>query len=152
MSRETWELYYVYNKIIVSFIRRARNIYVLHANSKEYLSEVNNNIGMILRLMFVKSLHTCNSLFREFRATKGVLPPVLENFLVSPCKLKTIWNYMNVENPTGFWSYVKTKKYERIWRKFEINESKDRSKFFPSERLIITNRILSECLNISRCI
>ena len=37
-----------------------------------------------------------------------------------------------------------------MWRKFEINELKDRSKFFPAERLIITNKVIYDCVNISK--
>ena len=52
--------------------------------------------------------------------------------------------------PKGFWPYVKIDKLERMWKKYEVNELKDRSKFFPSERLVITNRIIRNTINISK--
>lgn len=57
---------------------------------------------------------------------------------------------MGIESPSGFSTYRRTKSNEKLWRKFEINELKDRSKFFPAERLTMTNKVISDNINISK--
>jgi hypothetical protein len=57
---------------------------------------------------------------------------------------------MAITSPSGFCTYRRTKSNEKLWRKFEINELKDRSKFFPSERLLITNKVIYDHINLSK--
>ncbi len=117
-SRETWELYYVYNKLVISFTNRVKSLYNVSKNEKKYHEELNNNIGMIFRLMFIKALYICNDMFFKHRQNRGLVPKMVANFFIDKKRLKNIWDYLNIDNPTGFWEYIKTKKTERIWRKF----------------------------------
>jgi hypothetical protein len=122
----------------------------VNKKAKEYLRELDGNIGMILRLMFLKALHMCNDMFYNHREARSIIPRGLSNLWTDKNKLRNIWNHMGIDSPSGFCTYRRTKNNERLWRKFEINELKDRSKFFPSERLIITNKVIYDSLNISK--
>lgn len=136
----------------MSFIKRVKGLYSVNRSEKAYYIELEGNIGMLLRLMFLKALHMCNEMYYEHREMRSLMPRILDNFLFTTdreTKLRTIWYYINIPNPSGFCQYYKIDKLERLWRKFEINELKERSKFFPSERLIITNRVILEMLNLS---
>jgi hypothetical protein len=84
------------------------------------------------------------------RNPKSIIPRAISNIWTDPMILKNIWNHMKIQEPSGFSTYKKNPKKERMWRKFEINELKDRSKFFPSERLILTNKVIYDCINISK--
>jgi hypothetical protein len=73
---------------------------------------------MIFRLMFIKALYICNDMYFNHRENRDILPKMISNFFINKKRLKNIWDYLNIDNPTGFWEYIKTKKTERIWRKF----------------------------------
>ena len=64
-------------------------------------------------------------------------------------KLKNIWNRMGENTPRGYWPYFYSGKLDRIWKKHEISENKDRSKFTPASRTIIIDRIINSQINIS---
>lgn len=62
-DRETWELYYVYNKLITSFMKRVKALYGVSKKNKSYYNELEGNVGMILRLMLLKALSMCNDMY-----------------------------------------------------------------------------------------
>jgi hypothetical protein len=66
-SRNTWELYFIYNKMIIQFIKRTQTLYKVNKKAKDYFQELDGNIGMILRLMFLKAMSICNDLFYNYR-------------------------------------------------------------------------------------
>ena len=66
-TRRTWELYYVYNLMIIEFVKRVQNMYEVDKKCKSYHLELDANVGMILRLMFLKALATCNQMYLEHR-------------------------------------------------------------------------------------
>ena len=43
---------------------------------------------------------------------------MLSNIVTTNTKLKTIWNYMNIETPSGFYTYRKTKNTSKLWKKY----------------------------------
>ena len=62
-DRQTWQLFYVYNKLIISFIKRVKALYGVSRKNKSYYSELQGNLGMILRLMFLKAQCMCNNMY-----------------------------------------------------------------------------------------
>ena len=83
---------------------------------------------------------------------RSIIPRVVSNFCDTEDKqnkLKTIWYHIGISSPSGYFTYERIEKAERLWRKYEVNELKERSKFFPAERLIITNRVITEIINLS---
>jgi hypothetical protein len=111
LSRRTWELYYVYNKMIIGFTKRCQELYRVNKKARLYLFELDGNIGMILRLMFLKALHTCNDLFYNHRESRSFIPIEISNIWTSKTKLKNIWDYIGVKSPSGFSTYRKIKGY-----------------------------------------
>ena len=131
-------------------MNRVKDLELKDKKYVEYHKELDSNIGMILRLMFLKASCTCNELFTNNRKVTGILPRSLMNLWESEFKLKNIWTHLNVKSPSGFHTYVRRPENDKMWRKFEINELKDRSKFFPAERLMITNKVIYNHINISK--
>lgn len=83
---------------------------------------------------------------------RSIIPRVVSNFCDTEDKqnkLKTIWYHIGISSPSGYFTYERIEKAERLWRKYEVNELKERSKFFPAERLMITNRVITEIINLS---
>ena len=138
--------------MIIQFVGRAKRLYEPNKKAKEYFQELDGNIGMILRLMFLRALNICNELYFNYRETRSIIPRTLSNLWTTKTKLRNIWHYMGIESPSGFSTYRRTKSNEKLWRKFEINELKDRSKFFPAERLTMTNKVISDNINISKAL
>ena len=107
------------------------------------------NLGLILRLMFLKTAYVCNQLYHDYR---DVFFRGIRNVFSDTKILKNIWDNMGEKNPRAYWPYFSSHKLERIWRKHEISEEKLRSKFTPASRIIITNNIVREYINIGKSI
>ena len=73
---------------------------------------------MLLRLMFLKALYECNNLFYNYREMRGLTPRWCSNLFRSKKTLKNIWDHLGIEVPKGFWTYVHSDKYDRLWRKY----------------------------------
>jgi hypothetical protein len=80
----------------------------------------------------VKAISMVNDFFYKNRENRSVIPNLVRNFFISKRKLKNLWDRLDIRQPTGYTEYVKNKSLDRIWRKYEVNERKDRSKFFPA--------------------
>lgn len=106
-----------------------------------------NNLGLILRLIFLKAIWFSNEMYKNHRNTffRG-----LKNSFSDTQIMKTIWDRMGENQPRAYWPYFSSGKLERIWRKHEISEEKFRSKFTPAARIIITNDIVREYVNVSK--
>ena len=100
--------------------------------------------------MLLKALYLCNDLYYNHRTVKGIVPRGCSNLTKSSKLFLTLWDYLKIEIPKGFWTYTKIDKLERMWKKYEINEMKARSKFFPAERLSLTDKIIRRSINISK--
>jgi hypothetical protein len=100
--------------------------------------------------MMLKALDMCNDLHYNQREVRGIMPRGFYNLFKSRKVFKNIWDDLGVDVPKGFWPYIKIHKLERMWKKYEVNELKNRSKFFPAERLVITNNIIKKVVNINK--
>ena len=78
-----------------------------------------DNLGLILRLMFLKAQWVGNNLYKKHRTTpfRGV-----KNMIKDTKILKNIWDKMGQDQPRAYWPYFSSNKLERIWRKHEISE------------------------------
>lgn len=88
-------------------------------NSKQQASEVTNvfkkNIGLLLRLLFLKSLNVANDLY--FHHRKSICRS-FENLYKGDMILKNLWNRLGENYPRGYWPYFYSEKLERMWRKY----------------------------------
>jgi len=106
-DRELWEIYYIYNKIIISFIKRIKGLYTVSRKETAYYTELDGNLGMLLRLMFLKALDMCNEMYYEHREVRSMVPRLVSNFCNSDNenKLRTIWYYIGIDSPSGYFTY-----------------------------------------------
>lgn len=95
--------------MIIEFVKRVQTLYKVNKKAKEYFQELDGNIGMILRLMFLKALDTANELFYNYRETRSIIPRAVSNLWTTKYKLRNIWYYMAIDTPSGFCTYRRTK-------------------------------------------
>ncbi len=53
--------------MIIESLRKLRQQYLLEKDNKFNIDALNHNIGLILRLMFLKALNFCNDMYRKYR-------------------------------------------------------------------------------------
>lgn len=71
----------------------------------------------------------------------------MQSFFKSKQKLKNIWNYLDVENPIPPYSVFSNSPYEEhllFWRKYEVNEFKNRSIFTNMEKIKICDIVIGD--------
>lgn len=95
--------------MIIEFVKRVQSLYKVNKKAKAYFQELDGNVGMILRLMFLKALDLSNDLFYNYRETRSIIPRAVSNVWTARNKLKNIWFYMNISVPSGFCTYRRTK-------------------------------------------
>ena len=64
---DVWEVYYVWNKFIIEYTKRVRQMVELGDPKSEFIKTINKNLGLLLRLMFLKALYMCNHLYYHNR-------------------------------------------------------------------------------------
>jgi len=91
-------------------LKRVKALYSVSKKHKGYYCELDGNVGLILRLMFLKALSMCNNMYYEHREERSVIPRFISNFWTDKLKLKCIWSHLEIDNPSGFSTYYKTEK------------------------------------------
>lgn len=61
----------------------------MEKGNKIMYENLNNNLGLILRLMFLKALNVCNDMYLKHRDSRF---RVLKNLFFREHPLQTIWN------------------------------------------------------------
>ena len=67
IDSDVWEIYYVWNKFIIEYTKRVKQMIELGDPKSEFTQTINNNLGLLLRLMFLKALYMCNDLYYNHR-------------------------------------------------------------------------------------
>lgn len=75
--------------MIIESIRKLRQQYIMEKDNKFNIDALNNNIGLMLRLMFLKALNFCNDMYRDHRKKRFKF---VRNFFIRKHPLQTIWN------------------------------------------------------------
>lgn len=60
-------------------MKRVKELYSIGKNNKSYYTELEGNVGMILRLMFLKAQSMCNDMYEEHREERSIFPRVISN-------------------------------------------------------------------------
>lgn len=60
--------------MIISFIKRIKALFTVSRKETVYYTELEGNLGMLLRLMFLKALNMCNDMFYEHREMRSIIP------------------------------------------------------------------------------
>lgn len=109
--------------------------------------EFQANSGMIYRLLFTRALRLANE---TFVTRHGLLHYLRHPSQISdePRVLRTLWDETGVIEFAPFRNYFEKKNVERIWRKTEKNELRQRTKFKESDSLILVNRLIQHSLSI----
>lgn len=63
----------------------------MEKQNKFNLEAINKNIGLILRLMFLKALNFCNDMYTKHRKARF---KTIKNLFLRKHPLQTIWNQM----------------------------------------------------------
>ena len=82
-------------------------LYGVSKKNKSYYFELEGNVGMLLRLMFLKALSVCNDMYYEHREVRSAVPRVISNLWTDKHKLKNIWDLMEIDKPSGFYTYYR---------------------------------------------
>lgn len=57
--------------------------------------------------MFIKAITMVNDFFYNYRESRSHIPNRIKNIFISKKKLKSLWDRMDVRQPTGYFQYVK---------------------------------------------
>ncbi len=74
----------------------------MEKDNKINFRNINNSIGLFLRLMFLKSLNVCNNIYLKHRKKKFRR---VRNLFFRKHPLQTIWNQMGEDAPRGYFPY-----------------------------------------------
>lgn len=74
----------------------------MEKGNKINFKNLNNNIGLFLRLMFLKALNVCNNIYLKYRHKSF---RKIRNLFFRKHPLQTIWNQMGEDVPRGYYPY-----------------------------------------------
>lgn len=144
-----WEVYYIYLKLLLEYHRRIKSTVEKIKDEPELHREMLDNLGLTYRLAFCKAMEVCNNIYDK-HTTDTWFKKTMSALAGSKLKLKNLWDQLGYSEPTAYCEYFKKKRLERIWRKYEINEKRQRSKFISSQRLYISNRVIHSFMNMGQ--
>lgn len=153
VSREEMEHFYIYSSVL----KHWHKIFYKMINKQAPTSEEGGKrgvnkfdfiAGFIYRLIFQKALGDTNRAFDKRERT------FWRKIFCCHCSKKkylmNIWDYMDTAPMAPFREYEKNDKFNVLWREYEINERKGRSRFKQTDRLKLLDNIMTESFNIQR--
>jgi anoctamin-10 len=140
-TREHWEVYYIF----MSLVKYWHKIFLRMIKTKDKVErEAYERIaGLVYRLIFQKAVGATNAGFELYHS--NCLKRLF--FCCFPKKkyVKTLWDRIGVEAVAP---YAKFDPSHCIWRDYQINERKDRSKFRSMDRIKLLNNLILDSINV----
>ncbi|CAD8148836.1 unnamed protein product [Paramecium octaurelia] len=144
ITDEEWQVYYIY----LDLLSKLLNLLQLHYEEsiKEAHFQFRDNLPFLYRLIFGKALRKANEIW--YSTHKSCWSDLLDEKII----LRNIWDMLGMEPAAPYTQYFQLQNDfgKQMWRKYEINELKDRSEFNNMEKIKITHAITLKHVNMSK--
>jgi hypothetical protein len=138
LKREKWEDFLLFVGSIEAWKERLEKL----KGNLQYKDQV----GLVTRMIFLKALEDTNKVVRSIRGSwLDRIPPF--SFFARRHDLKNMWGHLKSNYVNPYLPFNTGKKYQKMWRTYEINELGRRSVFTSQERVHLAFCIIQENMN-----
>jgi anoctamin-10 len=138
LKRENWEDFMLFLGAIETWNQKLEKL--------KGDSQFKDHVGLMTRMIFLKALEDTNKVVRSIRGSwLDKVPPF--SFFAKDYEVKNMWSHLKSSYVNPYLPFNTRKKYQKMWRTYEINELGGRSVFTSQERVHLAFSTIEHSMN-----